>query len=952
MTPSLLPPSLNVASPAATGASREPGTPAADAFDAQVADQFRTVANELHRSALFSTSVRDNLRQAADYSQSLMHSYQRAIEDISNKERTRDTQEFSPLDSLHADDRTAFMEGIRDGIREELQQQNIGITENERTVFMEGIREGVREELRSQGLPDEQVNDLMAVGDLRTVGMGTEAENFFAPLREALTEAIKGFESDLKRGRGSAVISDAASSARDVPDVVEEEISERRAQVEGRNTKKEKESGRRQHPGYDEAPMSEDLGSKRQHDDMDPDGDPTPHSKYSLNDWEDGRSWENIRGYSMERGNQWLSEWGGSQKPAVDDAGNFLDAAAGAKWEGQMARIGKVQGSLAAAGEGGMAEGAMSAVKGVGKGGAVAGAILLAVQKLYEVGMRETAAYHEERGQLRQSSTTGGREDMGDVIGERAKKFVNKRFSEEALFLGSDQAEQLYNNVTDMGLRGDERAEATDFAMEQFKRSGMSVDTSSALMQQTVDNGVTDFTQLAEAIDSVNESAAKGGVTLRDAQQDFALLYESISRNTTSGAGGASLASSIQAVSNNMGRQLSNVDFGESVIGRQAQYSYANRNGMTVGQVQADIARGGTDIAPAMIAEGIDRLNSVIFSKVGGISGAVEAMRDYIDAEGPFDTDEKRKELGLVALERGLYNLDHVASVASQLGVKIEGGDVALFVGTMLANVAGGKSAIDTSNPNQGNKKTGQFSENKKGKIDGKEIDKFGPGDVAVKTPGVLGWAAKAVNPMSWGKDGPVSEIALQPGRQTYQEKRLRGEFEDELDTDFEKAAWKAYADPTKTVSKDGKEVGGLVFRTGERDAAIESLFKADLSEDTKFKVKDAKGKQKEVNLNEAITMYSDQLSSGEAEISAGNQKGKKVGEVTDVWDPSGKVKKDKEKDEKGKQKVDVTVTAKGALNKFLTFNVGGDADVDDARAAGEAPRSLPNPLNLPGWIL
>ena len=113
---------------------------------------------------------------------------------------------------------------------------------------------------------------------------------------------------------------------------------------------------------------------------------------------------------------------------------------------------------------------------------------------------------------------------------------------------------------------------------------------------------------------------------------------------------------------------------------------------------------------------------------------------------------------------------------------------------------------------------------------------------------------------------------------------------------------------------------------------------------------KDGKVKDKEVTFSEAISMYSEQLSSGEAEIVAGNKKGQRVGDVTNVWDTKGDKKKKEGKDKA--QKVDVSISPKGGLEKFLKFQVGGDGDIDDARAAGEAPRSLPNPLNLPGWFL
>lgn len=927
MTPGLLPPSLDVSSPAGTGASRDPGTPVADAFDAQVASEFQTVAVDLQRSALFSTSVRDNMRQAAEYSQNLMHSYRSAIDDIN---RTKESGQWEP----------------------ETQE----LTADDMATFMEGIREGIREELDRQGLSQADVDELMTAGDLGALGGTTGAEDFFGPLREALAEAVEGFRSEVEAtGVPGAAFSDDDSrisiEAREVPEQVQQEIRKSEDHVAGKAEKREKGTV---DPGFTPAQLPTGPDSERiknQQRSEDPDGDPSPGSRYRMEGWSDGADWENVRGYASERANQWISEWNKKSMPesvdALDANGNpirkFLDPEAGAAWEAQSARVGKVQGALTnfgeggVAGEGGMLQGAMKGVKGVGAAAGVIGAVVMALQKIYEVGMDQTSQYYEERGALRQSSRTGGNEDMGDVIAERPRRWINRNFSEEALFMGKDQAEALYAGVTDMGLRGDERRMASDFALAQYQRSGMDVNTSLELMRQSVDNGVTDFTELAEALDAVNMAAAEGGVTLKQAGENFTQLFTTINQNVTSGSGATTLAADISGVSNRLGQGLAEVNFTNSVASRTAQYAYANSTGQDIGQVQADVMRGDSANSSAMMSFATDRLNRIVFSSVGGIDGAVAQLRDYIDSEGPFTSDEDKRELGAVALERGLYNLDHVRKVASQLGIEIEGGDVGLFVGTMLANVAEGKAAVDTKSTMEA-KKSGQFTDDQKGKIDGDKIDKFGK-NLAVKIPGTN------------------SEVAFQPGRQTRQEEQLRGEFKDDIDTEAERQAWKAYADPTKEVSfgKNGvtKSRGGMIFNTGERDKAIENLFKADLSDDTMFKVKekgkDGKVKDKEVTFSEAISMYSEQLSSGEAEIVAGNKKGQRVGDVTNVWDTKGDKNKDK-KDEEKAQKVDVSISPKGGLEKFLKFQVGGPGDIDDARAAGEAPRSLPNPLNLPGW--
>lgn len=953
MTPALLPPSLDVSSPAGTGASREPGTPVADAFEAQVASEFQSVAVELQRSALFSTSVRDNMRQAADYSQTLMHSYRSAIDDIN---RTKESGQW------------------------EAEPQEL--TAEDMATFMEGIREGIREELDRQGLTESDVDELMASGDLGALGANAEAQDFFEPLREALAEAVEGFRAEVGQAKAQEAFfgdddSRISIEAREVPEQVQQEIRKAEDHVEGKAEKREKGTAEDQFeaeaekrktrkskaedqeegtvdPGFTPAtlptgPDSEKIKNRQRSED--PDNDPSPGSRYTMESWSDGTNWENVRGYSAERANQWISEWNKRSMPEVEDAldanGNpikrYLDPEAGAAWEQQSARIGKVQGALTnfgeggVAGEGGMLQGAMKGVKGVGAAASVIGAVVMALQKIYEVGMDQTSQYYEERGALRQSSRTGGDEDMGDVITERPRRWINKYFSEEALFMGSDQAEALYSGLTDMGLRGDERRMASDFALAQYQRSGMDVNTSLDLLEQSVDNGITDFTKLAEALDAVNQSAAEGGVTLKQAGEQFTQLFTVINQNVTSGEGATALAADISGISNRMGQGLASVDYTNSVASRPAQYAYANSTGQDVGQVQANVMRGDSATTSAMTAYATDRLNRIVFSSVGGIQGAVDQLSDYIASEGPFDSDEDKRELGAVALERGLYNLDHVRKVASQLGIEIEGGDVGLFVGAMLANVAEGKAAVDTQSTMQA-KKSGQFTDDQKGKIDGDKIDKFGK-NLAVKIP---------------GRD---SEFVFQPGRQTFQEERLKGEFKDEIDTEAERHAWKAYADPTKTVSfsKDGitKQRGGMIFNTGERDKAIENLFKADLSDDTMFKVKDkdkdGKTTDREVTFAEAISRYSEQLSSGEAEIVAGNKKGQRVGDVSGVWDTKGDKKK---KEDDKRQKVDVSISPKGGLEKFLKFQVGGSGDIDDARAAGEAPRSLPNPLNLPGWFL
>lgn len=105
--------------------------------------------------------------------------------------------------------------------------------------------------------------------------------------------------------------------------------------------------------------------------------------------------------------------------------------------------------------------------------------------------------------------------------------------------IGGERAREQFKQASAMGLRGERRDQATDFATDMYMKFGMDTAESMNLVAQAVDTGNVSLKDFSDAITRVSRSAVAAGRSSKEAIEDFAQAQAVVSKNIV--AGGASV---------------------------------------------------------------------------------------------------------------------------------------------------------------------------------------------------------------------------------------------------------------------------------------------------------------------------------------------------------------------------------------------------------------------------
>lgn len=118
--------------------------------------------------------------------------------------------------------------------------------------------------------------------------------------------------------------------------------------------------------------------------------------------------------------------------------------------------------------------------------------------------------------------------------------------------IGGERARAQFREASAMGLRGERREDATEFATEMYQRFGMETSAAMGLVEQAVINGSGSLSDFSEAIENVSRAAVEAGRSSAEAVEDFTKAQSFIARNVTGGEASVKVTEQISAAIGDM----------------------------------------------------------------------------------------------------------------------------------------------------------------------------------------------------------------------------------------------------------------------------------------------------------------------------------------------------------------------------------------------------------------
>lgn len=559
--------------------------------------------------------------------------------------------------------------------------------------------------------------------------------------------------------------------------------------------------------------------------------------------------------------------------------------------------MGKVTGALGQMGEGGSVGQGLATLmpRGAAIAGKFAGAAALGYQALQFVGDQRA-----ENAQFQ--SVLGGSNVEGMMERGRSKLF---RYNQLGMMQG-EQAEQLYSGVIGAGLRGGTRDRALEFGASAYRKFGLSVQDSVALIQQAADQGATSFDFLTNSLTMVTKAARDAGVNAQVMQRQFAA---GMAANTpTMGINNAAGVSAAETAANAgfgraIGGQITNTGMNDTTqILMQSRMA-----GMGVNQYLATI-NDPTNPRAALAVR--DRNLTSVAARLLGTMG-VRMVRDAIARKGGALTPAEFEALARqYQREGGPFNALIGPQIVEQLTGR-GGLTPATVIPALMTALAGGTTMGSVS-------AAGRFDAEQQAR------------GIVQGAPGALTAAQQEQTDRTAG----IGPGGIGGGNV------LTARFNDTLNIGRSNAEERRRA---QGIYREGVEKTG---RGGGISAALVDQFQGD----RRIRVRTANG-DRLVTTDDALRYFRDQVDRGDAVIEEGADAGKTLAEAMGMsGDANIKVTSDKETrfggkgraadSGKGGNKVEITMSPE--LRRFFQANPIGGTD-PNANLQPPNSRSTPN---------
>lgn len=414
--------------------------------------------------------------------------------------------------------------------------------------------------------------------------------------------------------------------------------------------------------------------------------------------------------------------------------------------------------------------------------------------------------------------------EEGYVIGQR---FSSGGFDEQS-------ARQLFQGTTGLGYTGQRRAGALEFASANYRTMGMGQDESMQLIGLSAKYAQSSLQGLSKELQNVTKTAVRTGQSAQVMREAFTQTY-SAALQASGGAGAGQLAEAATNMTGAGGRMLAGANPLSVLNDPTSKYQMASAMGMTPSQLAA---AGQTN--PELTMQALGKRSDMYMRSLGG--GNLQTIDDLLTRSGG-----KQKVAGDPNLQ---------ANVATDL-MRSQGYDI-----TVARNII---SSIDPSMANASDQAIAQYIVNYQS---GNNPAAQAAGLAQQMTPRAISDAERS------GKK-PQTDTMSKAGigwSNFGWEQHMRGE---QMMSDAGPVSNLFGGEQTQqgeTLGVNADYYNELTKQTGKSDPVIEKLISEyGTDPDIRFKVK-AKGGDKAVTFGEAIRYFSDQLSSGQAQIVSSNK--------------------------------------------------------------------------------
>lgn len=477
--------------------------------------------------------------------------------------------------------------------------------------------------------------------------------------------------------------------------------------------------------------------------------------------------------------------------------------------------------------------------------------------------------------------------------------------------MSGQQANQLFMGVSQLGLQGDQRQDALDFATKNFRSRGLDIAQSLELMTTAIDHGVNNFSALSSSISQVSKSAQEGGRNVGQMVERYNQMFGQLA-SQIGGQAAVTVAGNLTSVSAALPRELGDVNLG-GLASSPTMRIMAAQNGMSYSQLLGMSQQaGGADMLAHMQQRMFNQ--RVTQSMSPGVMQSIQQRIQQASRGGVLSAGEARG-VGAWALENGL-NADQAMAMAQSLGIQgVNPGNVGTYVAEAIAS--GGLGISTQADQHDAVRR----------RLAGADTSRIG---------------GQAIHR---GSDIKASSREGVVGRQ---EVALAGDLG--VNAKTYASHWKDAGTASHDMHFYARD---YVEKTGRRSKVLEDLMAGgNYDPSRRFTVKTKSG-LRDVDMHTAIEHYSDQLMQGDVEISAGKGAGQTVGEFTGLADPNRRVTSDRkggvhgDKVQGGKDG-SVKIEASAELMRMFNFSATGGAYIDQARASGIPATALPPASQLP----
>lgn len=242
-------------------------------------------------------------------------------------------------------------------------------------------------------------------------------------------------------------------------------------------------------------------------------------------------------------------------------------------------------------------------------------------------------------------------------------------------FMNPEEAERLYRGVAETGLRGAGRDRAEQFALQAYRRHGMTVDQSLQIINTAAETGQESLMGLSAALDAVTESARDAGVNTERARQAFVDSWTTFSQ-TLGGQAAVSAAAGVTAATTALGPEFQGVSGGPGEM--QLRMQAAQMRGMTLNQYLSAGRQPGNE---QMFLQDWTQL----VRQSTAITMRPETAAAFAQFQGRKDlSDAERAQLADLVLQSGIDITGQMA-VLQQMGVQgLTLANAPEFIGQML----------------------------------------------------------------------------------------------------------------------------------------------------------------------------------------------------------------------------------------------------------------------------